>query len=241
MTKRHDRPDSFPAARTCAGASAARWRIALFGAFCLAAVGSSAWAAAPDAAAIARSGNDNGAAPCATCHGADGGGQAAAGFPRLAGLNAAYLKRQLDDMASGSRESAVMKPMATALSEGERQALADYYGKMPIPPAAVPASPAAGNALGERLALRGRWEQQVPGCVQCHGPHGVGAGEHFPPLAGQPAAYIANQLHEWKKGNRHNDPLDLMKHVASALDEDDIQAVSAWFAAQPATLAGGKP
>ncbi len=195
---------------------------------------------APDAATIARQGNGRGAPPCATCHGADGGGQAAAGFPRLAGLNAAYLERQLDDFANGSRAKAVMNPIAKALSEDERKALAAYYSKLPIPAAAAKGQAApADNALGRQLAVHGRWNEQVPGCVQCHGPHGVGVGEHFPPLAGQPAAYIANQLKAWRQGTRHNDPLDLMQHVASALDEKDIRAVSTWFAAQPAELKQG--
>lgn len=195
---------------------------------------------APDAATIARQGNGRGAPPCTTCHGADGGGQAAAGFPRLAGLNATYLERQLDDFANGSREKAVMNPIAKALSEDERKALAAYYSKLPIPAAAAKGQAApADNALGRQLAVHGRWNEQVPGCVQCHGPHGVGVGEHFPPLAGQPAAYIANQLKAWRQGTRHNDPLDLMQHVASALDEKDIRAVSTWFAAQPAELKQG--
>ncbi len=190
---------------------------------------------APDAAGIASKGNGHGAPPCATCHGADGGGMAAAGFPRLAGLNAAYLERQLDSFADGSRENAVMKPIATALDEGERKALAEYYSKLPIPAAAAKSEATPTDAaLGKALATRGRWSQQVPGCVACHGPHGVGVGTHFPALAGQSATYIANQLKAWQQGTRHNDPLDLMKHVSSALDEKDIQAVSAWFAAQPA-------
>jgi cytochrome c553 len=44
---------------------------------------------------IAEQGTSQGAAPCLSCHGPDGAGNAAAGFPRLAGLNAAYLERQL--------------------------------------------------------------------------------------------------------------------------------------------------
>lgn len=223
-------------------AGAGMTRVLVYAVVASLALGSgTALAASPDAAMIASAGNGNGAAPCASCHGADGGGQAAAGFPRLAGLNAAYLKRQLDDMANGARKSAVMTPMASALSEEERAALAAYYGKMPIPPSASKPAAPTDNTRGKQLALRGRWDKQVPGCVQCHGPHGVGVGEHFPPLAGQPALYLANQLHQWQQGSRRNDPLDLMKHVAAALDEDDIQAVSAWFAAQPATLEGETP
>lgn len=201
-----------------------------------------ATAAPPDAAAIAQRGNGHGAPPCMSCHGVDSGGQAAAGFPRLAGLDAAYLQRQLDDFANGSRRNAVMQPIAAALGEDERKALAAYYGKLPIPALAPATSSATSpNALGKALATRGRWEQQVPGCVACHGPDGVGVGEHFPPLAGQSATYIGNQLRAWQDGSRKNDPLGLMQHVASALNEDDIKAVSAWFAALPVANKGGQP
>lgn len=202
---------------------------------------STSGAHAADAATIARQGNGQGAVACASCHGDAGGGQAAAGFPRLAGLNAAYLLKQLDDFANGTRDNAIMKPIATGLSEAERNAVAGYYAHMSVPatlanPAA--ATPAA-DSLGAQLAIRGRWAEQVPGCIQCHGPHGVGVGAHFPPLAGQSVIYIAAQLNDWKSGTRHNDPLQLMQHVASALDEQDIAAVSAWFAAQP--LSGKGP
>lgn len=202
---------------------------------------STVFAAPQDAGArIATAGNGSGAPPCVACHGADGGGQEGPGFPRLAGLNAAYMQRQLDDFANGSRESAVMKPIATALSTEERKIMATYYANLPIPEAAKSTSDQKDNARGRRLAERGRWEAQVPGCVQCHGPHGVGVGEHFPAIAGQPATYIANQLDAWKKGTRKNDPLDLMKHVAASLDEKDIQAVSEWFAAQSPEVEGGR-
>ncbi|HEX7369927.1 MAG TPA: c-type cytochrome [Rhodanobacteraceae bacterium] len=200
-----------------------------------------AWAAPPDAAGIASQGNGHGAPPCASCHAADGAGQPAAGFPRLAGLNEAYLARQLDDFASGSRANPVMAPIAKALSEDERRALAAYYSGMPIPAAAAKGTTPPTDALGEQLALHGRWNKQVPACVACHGPHGVGVGEHFPPLAGQSTTYIANQLREWQQGKRKNDPLGLMQHVASALDDNDVDAVAAWFAAQPAAVPGGKP
>lgn len=199
-------------------------------------------AAPPDGATLATQGNGKGAVACASCHGAEGGGQAAAGFPRLAGLDAAYLQRQLDSFADGTRDNAVMAPMAKALSEDERHALAAYYSRLPIPAAAAKGSaPPANDPRGEELATRGLWAKQVPGCVKCHGPHGVGVGAHFPPLAGQSAVYIANQLRAWQQGKRKNDPLELMRHVSSALDEADINAVSEWFAAQPAVLKGDKP
>lgn len=188
-----------------------------------------------DAAQIATQGNGKGAPPCLGCHGADGAGQAAAGFPRLAGLDASYLRRQLDSFADGTRANPVMKPVATALSADERQALADYYSHLPLPAAlAHPVtSPPAPDSRGALLATRGRWSRQVPACEQCHGPGGVGVGAGFPPLAGQSVAYITAQLKAWQQGSRRNDPLALMQHISTALDDQDIADVAAWFAAQP--------
>jgi cytochrome c553 len=214
--------------------NAARWTAGLAGLL----LAGAALAGTPDGAAIARQGNGHGVAPCAACHNADGSGQPAAGFPRLAGLPQAYLLRQLDDFASGTRRNATMQPVASGLSADERAALAAYYSRLPVPPPApAPVADAKQKALGERLATRGRWSQGLPGCGQCHGPGGIGVGEHFPPLAGQSAVYIANQLHAWQNGARRNDPLQLMQAVAGKLDEADIAAIGAWYAAQPA--AGG--
>lgn len=192
-----------------------------------------AFAATPDGPTLARQGNGHGAPACMACHGADGGGQQAAGFPRLAGLDAAYLRKQLDDFAGGTRANAVMQPIASALSAHERDAVAAYYASLP-PPASVAAAPGAADGVGATLATRGRWSQGLPACSQCHGPGGVGVGTHFPPLAAQPADYIAGQVHAWQQGTRRNDPLQLMQHVAAKLSAADVRAVAAWYAAQPA-------
>jgi cytochrome c553 len=196
--------------------------------------------AATSAAKIVKQGNGKGAAPCMACHGVDGGGMEATGYPRLAGLDAAYLQRQLDDFANGTRANSVMQPNASALSEDERAALAKYYSAMPLPARfAKPAT--APDAKGERLATRGDWSRELPGCVQCHAPGGVGVGASFPPLAGQPAAYIEAQLRAWQQGTRHNDPLALMQHVAKQLTPQEIEAVAGWFAAQPLPATGSTP
>ncbi|CBL46078.1 Cytochrome c family protein [gamma proteobacterium HdN1] len=183
---------------------------------------------------IAREGNGRGAVGCLVCHGMHGEGVSVSGFPRLAGLNARYLEKQLNDFVSGARDNVVMKPTATALSEDERRAVADYYSKLSVPERV--AITLESNEVGEALALRGKWDQQVPACIQCHGPNGVGIGEHFPPLSGQSALYLANQMREWKKGSRANDPLGLMKHVAQSLTESEILAVAKWFSSQPTFL-----
>jgi cytochrome c553 len=187
------------------------------------------------ASTIVAQGNGRGAPACQSCHGTDGMGQPGSAFPRLAGLDAHYLQAQLDAYAAGTRANPVMQPIAKALTADERIAMAAYFAQMPVHGAKAGAGP-ADDAAGARLALNGRWAQQVPACVQCHGPGGVGVGANFPPLAAQPAAYLSAQLHAWKQGTRKNDPLQLMQHISSALSDADIEAVSAWFAAQPALL-----
>jgi len=194
-------------------------------------------AAATDAATIVQQGNGKGAAPCMACHGTDGGGMAVNGYPRLAGLDAAYIQRQLDDFANGTRRNPVMQPNASALSEDERAALAKYYSALPVPAHAV--APPAG--AGATLATQGDWSRGLPACVRCHGPGGMGVGANFPPLAGQSAAYIASQLRAWQQGTRRNDPLQLMQHVAKQLTPQEVDAVAGWFAAQPLPAGESRP
>ena len=171
------------------------------------------------------------AAACAACHGASGEGQPDGGFPRIAGLNAAYIAKQLDDFAQGTRANETMRPIAKALSEPDRRAVADYLGRQ-APPVRQSTAEAAEDvvAAGAKIAERGDWPKGLAACNQCHGPAGMGVGAAFPQIAAQSAAYIEKQLQDWKAGNRRNDPLSLMTGVASKLDDDQIKAVAAYFA-----------
>lgn len=181
---------------------------------------------------IATQGTTTGVAACIGCHGAQGEGNAAAGFPRLAGTNAAYLSAQLAAFADGSRQNPVMQPLAKLLSPHDRDAVSAYFASLPAPPA-IPASDAASidpANTGAWLATRGRWSQGLPACAQCHGAGGLGVGTAFPPLAGQPAAYIAGQLNGWKHGTRAPGPMALMPMIASKLSDADIDAVAAYYA-----------
>jgi cytochrome c553 len=206
-------------------------------------------ARAADGEAIMTHGAANPAAmPCISCHGPDGKGMPAAGFPRLAGLPADYIGKQLRDFRSGARDNPVMKPIASALTDEELSAVASAYAARPkvnvTPSANGTPRPLAGS--GAWLALRGAWERNIPECILCHGPSGVGVGDNFPPLAGQSSLYLEAQLHAWRtqkvvsgKGRsaktsylpatRQNDPNGLMQHIAADLSEAEIKAVAAYF------------
>lgn len=171
---------------------------------------------------------------CGACHGSRGEGMAAANYPRLAGLNATYLARQLHAFKTGERNSPVMAPMTTALSDADIDALADYYAALPAP--SLPPVSMSEQQLeqGKTLANLGRWSDNIPACVQCHGPDGVGVPPHFPAISNQYAGYIVQQLQAWQSGQRKGDPDDLMATVAKRMSEADMQAVAAWFQAVPA-------
>ncbi|AIN59120.1 cytochrome c [Pseudomonas soli] len=196
-----------------------------------------AWpsAHAADGQKIFNQGGQNPAAmACLGCHGPDGKGIAAAGFPRLAGLPAGYLSKQLQDFRSGSRKQAVMEPLAKALDDAEIEAISAYLAKLPADTAPDTRRQQIATDPVARLAIYGDWSRKIPGCVQCHGPGGSGVGEHFPPLAGQPAGYLVAQLNAWRDGSRSNDPNQLMVDVAKAMTDAEVKAVADYFA-QPAS------
>lgn len=182
--------------------------------------------------AIVLKGNGRGAIECQACHGVDGAGNAAAGFPRLAGLNPEQLAKQLHDFQQGTRKDPTMQPIAKGLSESEVTNVAAYYAAQ-HPKATSAISDKALIARGEHLALSGLWDKNIPACVSCHGPAGRGVGVHFPALAGQHASYIARQFEAWRNGTRANDPQALMQGIAERLPQGDIAAVSAYFASLP--------
>jgi cytochrome c553 len=186
---------------------------------------------------IATQGNGAGALACMACHGLDGKGNDAAGFPSIAGLNAKYLSKQLHDYASGLRKNAIMQPFANALSEDDIQNVTAYYKSLKTTASAVTQQTPAAAHQGEWLAMRGDWNNDIPACNQCHGPNGMGVGNSFPALAGQHAGYLKTQLNAWRSGSRNNDPNQLMKGIAERLSEQQISAVSEYYATLPDQLA----
>lgn len=166
---------------------------------------------------------------CMTCHGMKGEGLPAAGYPTLAGKPAAYLSKQVNDFKSGKRKHPVMDSIAPAISDEELVAVSSYIEALPVPEFPVIPRATQPKDLGSQLALRGDWSRNIPECVACHGPGGVGVGTAFPKLAGQSELYIVNQMNAWKNGDRQNDQADLMGHIARSLNDEEIKAVAAYF------------
>ena len=200
------------------------------------------WAASVDEGRELATKGGNGIAACATCHGAHGEGMAAAGFPFLAGQGASYLVEQLQHFASDARQNPVMQPIAKAMNSRQIEAVAAYFSQLPKPFDAKALSNRIETYPGKSdtgawLANRGDWDNNIPACIQCHGPGGVGVGESFPALAGLPASYLTQQLMNWKSDKRPSGPLSLMGDIAQRMSDAQIGAVATYFAGLPAGAA----
>ncbi|MET0229737.1 MAG: c-type cytochrome [Rhodanobacteraceae bacterium] len=85
-------------------------------------------------------------------------------------------------------------------------------------PSLAPASPLP--AKPARLGL----------CAACHGESGNATQPGIPHLAAQDREYLAAALRQYRSGER---PATAMRAASGALSDSDIDALAAWYAAQP--------
>jgi cytochrome c553 len=68
-------------------------------------------------------------------------------------------------------------------------------------------------------------------CANCHGTNGQTRGDTVKPLAGVSADKIVAAIADFKSGAQ---PATIMHQIAKGYSDDQIKAVAAYFAAQPA-------
>lgn len=163
---------------------------------------------------------------CAACHAVDGNSTAAAN-PKLAGLNAEYLNKQLNDYKSGARKNPIMTSMVANLSPQDMLNLAAHYSaQQPKPGTAKDQQQAL---LGKKIYHGGVQGAGVPACASCHGAQGKGIPTQFPRLAGQHGDYIYTQLNAFRVEARANDAAKMMRSIAAKMTDADMKAVSAYI------------
>jgi cytochrome c553 len=163
---------------------------------------------------------------CAGCHAVDGNSTIPAN-PKLAGLNAEYINKQLTEFKSGARSNAIMSGMVASLSPQDMLNLAAYYSAQ---------KPKSDTAKDQELALTGQkifrggvQGTGVPACASCHGPQGKGIPVQFPRLAGQHSDYTYAQLNAFRLGERSNDAAKMMRSIAAKMTDADMKAVASYI------------
>jgi cytochrome c oxidase subunit 2 len=159
---------------------------------------------------------------CATCHGAQGGGNIALNAPKLSGQSAWNLKRQLKYYKEGVRGTnendvfgKLMAPMAaTLVDDAAIDNVIAYIKTLPDDPAVATVQGAVAN--GERI---------YGTCAYCHGVDGMGIkATNAPRLAGMDDWYLKTQLNNFRRGIRGRHPQDMhgpqMALMAAMLSED---------------------
>lgn len=159
-------------------------------------------------------------AVCASCHGQGGEGNQALNAPRINGLQAWYVERQLKYYKSGVRGAhpddlygKQMAPMASMLTSDEAvRNIAAYISGLPVTDSADTVS---GNAAKGMSIYNAN-------CAACHGKDGSGSwATDAPNLVGMSDWYAATQLNNFKakiRGAHHDDAYgEQMVSMATAM------------------------
>lgn len=141
-------------------------------------------------------------APCQACHGKAGEGNAKLGAPNIAGMEAWYVERQLDNFASGRRgaapgdaQGAQMRAAAAALKNAEerKQVAALVAGMKKV---------GAGGTAPKGELAKGSTQYNAL-CSSCHGATGKGnQALAAPNLVGVDLSYLQRQYAQFKRGER---------------------------------------
>ncbi len=156
-------------------------------------------------------------AACAKCHGPNGEGSEDGKYPRLAGIPAKYLARQLRLFQSWERESTAMNPCLTEqqLSADEVTNISVHISKIKI---SLNVADAAGDVeAGKKLYIRK--------CKKCHGKNGIGKG-FKPRLSGQYSQYLRHAIADYTSGKRK---YSMMKRYFEQMTPADIENVLAYL------------
>ena len=170
-------------------------------------------------------------ATCASCHGNKGEGNPTLNAPAIAGQDAAYLVRQLQNFRSGRRGAhksdtlgAQMRILAKAI--GNDAAVAKVASYVASLPKTVSAKPARGELHNGNNLYQGK-------CSACHGVRAEGIPAlNAPRLVGLDATYLKRQFAHFRDAVRGTDKKDIpgrqmammSKTIPTERDLDDVIA-----------------
>lgn len=158
---------------------------------------------------------------CAACHGVNGNSRSDA-MPIIAGMDAAYIKKQVESYAAGGRPSPEMGPYSKQILDIGVDQVAAFFAGQKMEPTPV--------TLDAAAVERGRSAAIV--CVACHGPAGKGdPARGIPSLAGQAPGFLRDQMRLFKQDARNPGDAALMalKAIMKTVPDDRIPDLAAYY------------
>jgi cytochrome c553 len=158
---------------------------------------------------------------CAACHGVNGNSKSDA-MPIIAGMDAAYFKKQVQAYAANARPSPEMGPYSKQILDIGVDAVAAFFAAQRMEPTPVKVDAAA--------VARGR-TASAP-CVICHAANGKGdLAKGIPSLAGQPPGYLRDQIRLFRQDARNpgDAALAAMKALMKSIPEAQEADLAAYY------------
>lgn len=164
-------------------------------------------------------------APCLACHG-PGGVSQTDGVPSLAAQPDMYTQWQLVFFRLEARKSAIMVPLAAALSDDDIRGFGAYFAGLPPPPAPPPPDPhpelsAAGQPLAEEHH-----------CNSCHTANFAGQ-QATARLAGQREEVLRKALEDYRSGARRGTGIAAMPEAVYGLSDSDFATLAHYLSRLP--------
>ena len=183
---------------------------------------------------------------CAGCHGEFGQGSLGGEYPRLAGLDADYIAKQLSDFKLRRRINIPMIPFANdrELPGDDVRVISKYLSNIQLPTRLEPIDEENFDAL-ERLYASKRVVNisAYPGdidlgskvynkeCASCHAKDGYGKKDKKAPmLAGQYSEYLLRQMQNYRSGERLHDEEEDDRALFNEISDDAINGMLAYLA-----------
>ncbi|EGV16866.1 c-type cytochrome [Thiocapsa marina] len=184
---------------------------------------------------------------CAGCHGEHGQGGKDGEYPRLAGLPAAFIARQLELFRERERENLAMVEHTDKrqMPDADIRDISAFLAAIELPSRLPPVDETAADFNAYERLMATKRIVQIPRaegdpvsgerlydkeCASCHGRDGQGRDrDAVPMLAGQYTAYLERQVEKYIDKRRVHDPFDPdAEELLAAFTAEELRDIFAY-------------
>lgn len=184
---------------------------------------------------------------CAGCHGEYGQGGKEGEYPRLAGLPAAFIARQLELFRARERPNIAMIEYVDhrQMPDEDIADVSAFLASIELPTRLPPVDESAPDFDAYARLIQAKRLMQIPRaegdiesggrlyrkeCRSCHGDRGEGGREKaVPMISGQYTRYLWRQIEKYKQGIRIHDPEAPEERLLGEFSETELRDLLAYL------------